>query len=204
VLLEMKKAALSSFLLSAIWLFACHEDDSLTCETHAGMYGTLYNETALSDFAVCGEFKLAETPDIIAHVNGENRTIGQNYVFEELNGEIQSVYYIKGSLKIWRKDSLDYHDSAFDFTNTVSRVPQDFLFENEEVYIELIFSKETGNPSHQGPTQYIDWQDFDFSFSKTAQSDAISGYFQSKRGEFWIPGPASNSYAGLDLRFELF
>jgi hypothetical protein len=192
-------ALLSLFLL----LQACEEDDSLTCSNDAGLSGTLFNETALRDFVVCGEFKLAPNPDIIANLAGQNRIIGQHYEFEELDGIIESVYYIKGSLRIWRKDSTDYQTSAFNFTYSHPGLPREFLFEDDDVYVALIFSKDSGNPSHQGPTQYIDWQDYEIEFSKPAHSDQLTGRFKTRRGRFWIPGPASDSWAGLDLQFRL-
>lgn len=182
---------------------ACQEDDTISCNENQGLSGSLYNETALTDFPVCGTFELQVNPDIMANVNGENRVIGKKYIFENEGVAFESVYYVRGEIAIYTKDSSDYDSKDFSFEFSQLAIPQTDTFEDGNIVVQMIFSHDKNNPAYQGPVQFIDWLDWEMRFEKAVDTDKISGSFMSERGTFWIPGPASNSYAGLDLKFRM-
>lgn len=185
------------FILMSL-VSSCEQNEPPVCST--GLYGTMFRKTALKDFPVCGEFRLQD--DITVSVNGEVRSIGKKYAFENIGEPFESVYYVKGEVVIYRKDSTDYNTSPFNFEYSQLAIPQVNTFENDGVVVQLVFSHDKNNPSHQGPVQYVEWIDWKMGFTKATGTDQVRGSFKSREGTFWIPGPASNSYASLDLHFE--
>lgn len=195
-----KKLLLLAFT-ACFFLISCNEKEEEACT--GGLSGSMYRSTALRDFPVCGEFGLQKNPDIAVVKNGETRIIGKKYAFENIGEPFESVYYVKGEVHIYRVDSSDYMSSAFSFDVTQLAIPQTDIFEDDGMVVKLIFSHDKNNPSHQGPVQYTEWIDWRIQFQKDANTDHVSGSFFSDRGTFWIPGPASSSYAGLDLKFKM-
>ena len=196
------KTTIWVFAVLSLVLFSCEkEGGQAVC--NGGLRGAMFRNTALKDFSVCGYFRLATDPDITAIVNGETRVIGKKYVFENQGEPFESVYYLKGEVAIYRKDSGEYNISPFNFTYSQLAIPLSNTFEDGEVVVELVFSHDKNNPSHQGPVQYIDWIDWKMHFDKGEATDKVTGWFKTADGMFWIPGPASNSYAALDIQFEL-
>lgn len=197
----MKRLAFLTSTCALLALSACMEAEQAPC--HEGLSGSMFRSTALKEFPVCGEFTLQPDPNVTAQFNGLTRIIGKKYAFENTGEPFESVYYIKGELIIYRKDSTDFDASAFDFSYEQLAIPQGNTFENDEVVVTLKFAHDKSNPSHQGPVQYVEWIGWQMRFEKGPSTDKIKGQFNTENGTFWIPGPASNSYASLDLRFEI-
>lgn len=199
----MKKLTLI-LSFSMLILSSCKKKDDINiCNGETGLSGTMYRDIALKNFPVCGIFSLHPNPDIIKKIDGEERVVGKKYIFENTNEPDGSVFYVKGELHISRKDAKDYRNSGFTFQKSQIAYPPDGYMENDDLLIQLIFAKESNNPGHLGPIQYISWGDWEIVLEKAVSTDKIKGSFKTTKGVFWIPGPASNSSASLDIQFEM-
>lgn len=199
----MKKLIILSALLFGVYACKKKSDDIAVCNKEAGLSGTMYRNIALKNFPVCGIFSLHPNPDIIKNIDGEEQVVGKKYIFENTNEPDGSVFYVKGELHISRKDGKNYQNSGFKFQKSQVAYPPEGYIENDDLSVQLVFAKESNNTNHLGPVQYINWGDWEIVLEKVVSTDKIRGSFKTEKGLFWIPGPASNSSASLDIHFEM-